>query len=63
MDEGETAMAKAQIKSKEVLQDIHSGVTDAELKQKYRLTDQGLKSLFKKLLDAGLIHQVELDTR
>ena len=56
-------MAKAQIKSKEVLQDICSGATDAELKQKYRLTDKGLKSLLKKLIDAGLISQAELDGR
>jgi hypothetical protein len=63
MDEGNSAMAKAQIESKEVLQAIRSGVTDEELKRKYRLTDKGLKSLFKKLINAGLISQAELDRR
>jgi uncharacterized protein (DUF433 family) len=63
MDEGKAAMVKAQIKSKEVLHDIRSGVTHAELKQKYRLTDKGLKSLFKKLIEAGLITQAELEDR
>jgi predicted transcriptional regulator len=45
------------------VQDIRSGMPDAELMRKYRLSTRGLQSLFKKLLDTGCIEQFEFDQR
>jgi ribosomal protein L40E len=47
-------MAKS-INAKEIVVDIRSGLSDAELKEKYKLSDKGLDSVRKKLQAAGLI--------
>ncbi|AFM27679.1 YIP1 family protein [Desulfomonile tiedjei] len=47
-------MAKS-ISAKQILVDIRAGLSDAELKEKYKLSDKGLDSVRKKLQEAGLI--------
>lgn len=54
---------RVEVSAREAVQDIRSGFTDLELMDKYRLTDRGLASLFRKLVSAGLIRQRELEDR
>lgn len=56
-------MGKRQIRIREALADVRSGMTDAELMDKYRLAAKGLQSLFAKLIDGGLITLEELERR
>jgi hypothetical protein len=56
-------MEKRKITAREVLEDIRFGKSDSNLMQKYSLSAQGLQSVFRKLLRAGLITQKELDDR
>jgi uncharacterized protein (DUF433 family) len=56
-------MGKRQIKIREALADVRSGMTDAELMDKYQLAAKGLQSLFAKLVDAKLITIEELERR
>ena len=54
-------MAKITIDARQVLLDIRAGMTDTALMEKYKLSARGLQSLFKKLLDGGIIKQDDLD--
>lgn len=54
---------KREIKAREALNDIRQGMTDLDLMEKYRITDKGLRSLFKKLLAAGLLRPREIENR
>lgn len=54
---------KREIKAKEALQDIRHGMNDLELMEKYRITDKGIRSLFKKLVAVGLLNPDEIDRR
>jgi len=56
-------MAKQEIRAKEILNDIRSGMDDVNLMQKYKVTGKGLDSAFRKLLTAGLISQQYLNAR
>lgn len=56
-------MEKRKIDGREVLNDIRSGMEDAFLMRKYRLSSKGLVALFGKLVQSGLITQGELDLR
>ncbi len=47
----------------EAARDIRSGVNDAELMKKYRLSSKGLQSLFDQLVETGVVCQRELDGR
>jgi hypothetical protein len=57
------ADVKREIKAREALKDIRSGMTDLALMDKYRITDRGLRSLFRKLLAAGLLNPREIENR
>jgi hypothetical protein len=46
---------KRDVNGREIIEDIRLGLTDDELMEKYRLTTQGLRSLFTKLHQTGLI--------
>jgi hypothetical protein len=48
------------IVSGQVLQDIRSGMGDAELQEKYKLSSKGLVRLLERLVDSKLISQAEL---
>lgn len=55
--------AKRRIDVDIALNDIRSGLDDASLMQKYRVSARGLQSLFNKLVRAGSIELAELDRR
>ncbi len=50
-------MNKPKIGARQALNDVRSGMTDAELMKKYSLTDKGLESLFRKLVEAKLLEE------
>jgi ankyrin repeat protein len=52
-------MAKITFSAKEFLADIKSGMTDSALMEKYGLSEQGLRSVFKRLVDEGVLKQLE----
>lgn len=54
---------KAIINAEEAVWCIRSGMSDAALKEKYQISQKGLKSLFRKLVAAGSIEQSELRGR
>lgn len=61
---GDSTMAgKKTLSAKEVLADIRAGASDEFLIKRYGLTEKGLQSLFKKLVEAKVITQTELDRR
>jgi len=48
-------MPDREIKAREVIKDIHSGMDDASLMKKYKLSQEGLQSLFDELSALGLL--------
>ncbi len=56
-------MKKREIKGREIIEDIRLGLTDDEIMEKYKLSHQGLRSLFLKLRHAGLITKDEFEWR
>jgi hypothetical protein len=48
-------MAKRTLDAKEILDDIKAGMDSTALMEKYQLSKKGLQSLFKKLMDAGVM--------
>lgn len=52
---------KRTIKAKEILNDIRSGMTPAQLINKYRFSTKSLRLIFRKLLEANIISKSELD--
>jgi hypothetical protein len=60
---GEKNLVKRVIRSKEVIADIRSGMSDLELTEKYRVSPVGLERLLGHLVDSGLIGERELEDR
>jgi len=54
---------QVEVRAGDAVRDIRSGLTDLELMEKYRLTDKGLGSLFRKLVSAGLLKHSEIESR
>jgi hypothetical protein len=54
---------KRKLTARDILKDIRSGADDAALMKKFRLSAQGLQSVFNKMLKAGVVTQQELDER
>jgi len=54
---------QVQVNAHEAARDIRSGMNDAALMNKYKLSSQGLQSLFNKLKAVKLIQQIDLDRR
>jgi hypothetical protein len=48
-------MEKRTLDAKEILDDIKAGMDSTALMEKYQLSKKGLQSLFKKLMDAGVL--------
>jgi uncharacterized protein (DUF433 family) len=46
---------KVKVKGKEVIRDIAEGISDKQIKSKYRLSNRGLQSLLRKLRDKRMI--------
>jgi hypothetical protein len=55
--------AKREIKAREIVQDIRSGLTDSDLMEKYNLTDRLLQKVFNRLVDAKVISWSEIQER
>jgi hypothetical protein len=55
--------AEKEIKAKELVSDIVSGLGDNELMQKYKLTFRGLQSVFRKLVDLKIVEEASLEGR
>lgn len=53
----------AKIKANEIVEDIRSGCSDAEIMAKYNLKEASLPVLYGKLIDAGRLSQTDLDQR
>jgi len=51
------------ISAKDIVADIRSGMTNAELMTRYNVTAEGLESAFKQLLDGKVITTAEFDWR
>lgn len=51
-------MHKLKISAKEVFDDIRSGMDDLSLMKKFRLSEKGLRSLYKKLGNIGIIRHL-----
>jgi hypothetical protein len=56
-------METHKISAKEILADIKAGMDNSALMKKYGLSDKGLQSIFKKLMDMGVLKQEELEKR
>jgi len=54
---------KKTVSGKALLTDIRAGMTDSELMQKYQMSENSLKSAFKKLLEVGALTEAELTVR
>lgn len=54
---------KPKINAGDAIRDIRSGMTDAQLMEKYRLSAKGLQSLIKKLLEVKAITPEEIEER
>ena len=57
------AKEKIRIRASDVVQDMRAGLSDQELMQRYRLTPELLRYLFRKLLEAGRITEMEFYER
>lgn len=55
--------SKQRVSAREVLEDIKSGMTDARLMQKYGLSERGLESLYRKLIERKIIRPSRIDGR
>lgn len=53
---------KRALNGREFLSDLHSGLTETELMEKYRITSRCLQSLYRKLLNAGVLSRDDLKT-
>lgn len=51
------------IKAKEFIKDVRSGMDDTALMEKYDLSQQGLQKVFQKLVEADFITVLELHER
>lgn len=56
-------VAKKTLKVKKMVSDIHAGMDDWDLCEKYDLTNEQLEKVLNKLLTARLITQEELEKR
>lgn len=54
---------KRKISARELLLDIRAGLSDQELIEKYHLTHEGLQYLIRRLVEAGMLTQMELYAR
>jgi uncharacterized protein (DUF433 family) len=56
-------LEKRTIRAKDVVRDIRSHMTDAQLMEKYQLSARGLQSVLKKLIRHKLISESDLEVR
>ena len=51
------------ISAETAAEDLRSGMSDSDMMQKYKLSPKGLLSLYKKLLEAGIVDEEDMDRR
>jgi hypothetical protein len=56
-------MAKRKIKATAMVHDIREGLSDSQLIEKYGLTSRGLQYIFRRLVQAGLMTDLEFFER
>lgn len=54
---------KREVSAGDIVDDIRSGMSDAELMRKYKLSSKGLQSAFRKLIKSHALYQFEIDGR
>ena len=54
---------KPEISAADALKCIRSGMDDSDLMKRYKISAKGLRSLFRKLVAAGVVDRSELDRR
>ncbi len=54
-------MPGREVRVKEVLKDIQSGMDEEYLRKKYKLSPQGLQNLFRELSDLGLLERIDFE--
>jgi hypothetical protein len=54
--------SKREIKAKDVIMDIRSGMTTSQLIEKYKFSAKGLRLIFRKLLEASVMTRRELNS-
>jgi len=54
---------KRKIRGKEFVRDLRNGMDDGQFMEKYDLSAEQLRKLFRKLVDSGIIDEMELYTR
>ena len=54
---------KRKIKAKEFVRDLRKGMGDRQFMEKYALSPEQLQKLFRKLVDSGVIDEMELYMR
>lgn len=57
------AEAKKKIKAKEIVEDVRSGLSDAEIRDKHGLTELQMEHAFSKLLQIGALTQYDFEQR
>jgi len=58
-----SSTSRKKINARQAVEDILSGMADADLMEKYQLSHAGLGQLMKKLVDAGRLSREQLDFR
>ncbi len=56
-------MSKRKLKAKQILEDLEAGLTDDQMMEKYRLSSNGLKSMFTKMVAANVMSEEEYSWR
>jgi len=54
---------KRKIRAKEFVQDLRNGMGDRQFMEKYALSADQLRNVFRKLVDSGIIDEMELYMR
>jgi hypothetical protein len=54
---------KRKIRGKEFVRDLRNGMSDRQFLEKYALSAEQLRKLFRKLVDSGIIDEMELYMR
>jgi len=54
-------VSQKKINATEIAGDIRQGMSNAELMRKHHVSSEGLHSLFKKLVTAGILNQSEIN--
>jgi hypothetical protein len=54
---------KRKIRAKEFVQDLRNGMSDRQFMEKYALSPDQLRKLFRKLVDSGTIDEMQLYMR